>query len=322
MKNKLTTTSPKKITLRQILLALSCFLFAGCVFSQSNPSDWQKRNLQGQVKLIREKSHSVAYDTQGNLTRIEKRYAIEYEFSQQGMIINWADMYQDGMVSWFYNVSFDSLKNQKIVTSKMNENFVINRVIYVYDEFQREAYWYMENSIEDVIYRLQHHYDKKGRCIKSESIRGFPDSVYVERYSAYQYDRKGNRLSELRFSGNGELLQKIIYAYDKFGNLTSETTYDERGVQIKKLAQFYNEENLLSQLLSYNKDGSVQFRKVFNYGTSSHLSGYFIYDHKDSLTEYMVYRFEFDDRKNWIKRTEFINDVPTEEIEREIFYFD
>lgn len=104
----------------------------------------------------------------------------------------------------------------------------------------------------------------------------------------YEYDEKGNKTKEIICDFDGGLICTITYVFDEKGNKTERSVYDSKGNLERKYTYRYEEQG---KELSDNK------RNIF-------------------------YRYNYDQKGNWIEKIEYKNDVPKVIIEREIEYYD
>ena len=94
----------------------------------------------------------------------------------------------------------------------------------------------------------------------------------------------------------GDLRTKDISKYDEDGNMNENTYYNADGELIWKNNYQYDEDGNRTESTSYNADGELNW----NY----------------------KYQYEYDKIKNWIVRTEYIDDILESIIEREIEYYE
>lgn len=131
-------------------------------------------------------------------------------------------------------------------------------------------------------------FDKKGRVLSTCQFN--PDSSsYKKNY--YTYDRKGNKISELRYNSKREdlptqweyqydvlgnmlvsiksdasgILQKTIYTYNNQGDKVLETVLNKEGTTIKKVEFQYDQTGMLIERKTYDADGHCTEDKRMNY---------------------------------------------------------
>jgi len=117
-------------------------------------------------------------------------------------------------------------------------------------------------------------------------------SLYLK--TTFKNDGNGNKTEEIWFTADGSLLSKDIYKYDGLGNKTEQSSYDD---------------GILDTRYTY---------KVDENGNDIERNGY---DASGNLVSKNIYQYEYDKKRNWIKRIDFENDIPQLFIEREIEYY-
>ncbi|MBI3133718.1 MAG: hypothetical protein HYZ14_03495 [Bacteroidetes bacterium] len=293
------------------------FLFSG--FSQT---DREEQNFQGAVKLVREKEYEVQFDTQQQLARIKMNHAVEFEFNETGNLINWADFYQNEMLSWYYHVDYAEDVLQKIETSYMNENFILSVSVFQYDAEGRELSWSMKNGSNETIYLWQHTYSKKGFRVRSESYRGSPDSLVVDRYYVYKNDKKGHRISEHWYTADGQCRKLIVNTFDKRGNVVKAWHYDGENNLTGKWIQAYNEKNQLVDVRHFKSETVMDSRSEYRYDDYGNELEIKVYNAADSLAATWRNTYQYDSLHNWTEKIRYYNDQPLTQTEREVFYFE
>lgn len=107
---------------------------------------------------------------------------------------------------------------------------------------------------------------------------------------AYKHDAQGNVIEVTRFKLEEVIDSKEVYSFDEYDNLSSSTYY-KKGELIAKNNYNYNAEGDFTEL-NYSDDS------VFSY------------------------KYNYDEKGNWIKQIVFENENPSGVLTREIEYFD
>ena len=93
----------------------------------------------------------------------------------------------------------------------------------------------------------------------------------------YQYDRYGNRVKEINYNKNGEIIEKRIWKYDKQGNVVEEIRdtndsylhfvyrYNDKGQRIKWRTKNKSGYNIKGADYRYWDNGNLKYRKRINY---------------------------------------------------------
>jgi len=93
----------------------------------------------------------------------------------------------------------------------------------------------------------------------------------------YQYDRYGNRVKEINYNENGEIIEERIWKYDKQGNVLEEIRdtndsylrfvyrYNDKGQRIKWRTKNKSGYNIKGADYRYWDNGNLKYRKRINY---------------------------------------------------------
>src|SRR5262249_8253757 len=150
------------------------------------------------------------------------------------------------------------------------------------------------NLVREIIGRYHYLYsqDSKGNRLEKRNpniIMGgspeptdFNNQVKAEDGSLFykwipKYDAQGNRIEELIYLGDRELLRKYTYTYDSNGRRIEGKLYNSKGSLTHKWVYNYEANGRIKELVEYEYGGSVASKRSYNY--------------------------EFDSVGNWIKAT-------------------
>ncbi|WP_157730166.1 hypothetical protein [Tenacibaculum jejuense] len=186
----------------------------------------------------------------------------------------------------------------KIVEEYLYEfDGVGSRFVPKYDEkgYKTEMFCYSTQS-NKLVYKWLYTYDDNGNKIKDE-IYNSGNQVILER--DFKYDQKGNKIESIeKYKYNPEgVVKKKTFEYNDNNENSKTTTYDPFG---KKIKNFYT--------FVYDKDGNKIEENIHN--------------SNGKLTSKWIYKYEFDNQGNWIKKTEFDQGLfPKNIIERTYKYY-
>ena len=121
-----------------------------------------------------------------------------------------------------------------------------------------------------------------------------PDGSISNRDSSI-YDDNGNLIKKINYGPNVRLNRYYLYKYDNEGNQIEENYFDKEGI-------LYNHSTY-----KYDEKGNV-------------IWGFYEISAKDSRI--IIYKYEFDEKDNWIKKEGFEDEIPTSILERKIEYYD
>lgn len=129
-------------------------------------------------------------------------------------------------------------------------------------------------------------YDDKGNLIEKDN---YDSDGKLTSKTKYKYDDKGNEIERNIYKPNGSLDSKWTFKYDDRGNTIEENIYNSNGSLNSKITYRYNDKNIIEE--AYN------------------------------WTSKETYKYECDDKGNWIKRISYTNNQPNIITKRTIEYY-
>ncbi len=161
-------------------------------------------------------------------------------------------------------------------------------------------------------------YDEEGNCIGSTNTiseceeRGY---FYVPTKRVFKLDERGNKIKELRYNGNGILLEWSEYIYDDITNEMKELSYRSGGnLESTCLLKYDTNGNMVESLgITYFNKGDTLIRKnSWNYVRTYNEKGYITHEKEkwgnkwDKSVEYI-----YDEKGNLAEKNERGNDYYT-----------
>lgn len=158
-------------------------------------------------------------------------------------------------------------------------------------------------------------YDEEGNCIGSTNTiseceeRGY---FYVPTKRVFKLDERGNKIKELRYNGNGILLEWSEYIYDDITNEMKELSYRSGGnLESTCLLKYDTNGNMVESLgITYFNNGDTLIRKnSWNYVRTYNEKGYITHEKEkwgnkwDKSVEYI-----YDEKGNLVEKNEREND--------------
>ena len=183
----------------------------------------------------------------------------------------------DGEVKYtcFYNAKGNVIQQASLDSAKM---LVVDRQ-WFYDDSSRLIEEHVYTSYGDTARRIRYFYNDLGQLVKKESIA----SGTVNDLCTYEYDDKGNKITETQHSGT-KRNSLTRFTYNADGRLSGENkvndligkeetvnyTYNPQGQLIEKKIRFHYFNTTITVKYSYNEAGKLikQFEKSSN-GVSS-----------------------------------------------------
>lgn len=308
-----------KINIHSIAVSLLGLLLltTGCSNPKGKPktNDLQNMKLNGPVKSIIEKEY-LAVDKFGEVLKGDIEGHEQQNFSKNGFRTE--------------ELSFGP------------NDFVARRTIYNEKGERKESYDYAEDrSIEE---KTEFVYNDDGLIVKENC---FNSEGKIIRAVILKYNEAGEEVERSTYDENGNLDRKEVTNYNENGKIAEKKTYKSDGSLESRFTCDYNQKGDMT-FKYYNEDGELTLENNYIYDengntvqensastgaylnyTSKQLISYDDFGEVIKRTSYVngdlksetTYEFEFDQNKNWVKKTEFENRIPQEIIEREIQYY-
>ncbi len=301
----------KYMFLGVIYLLISLILISSCSSgggSTKPANDWEKLNLKGKVKSIKESSNKVEVKF-GEFIKGEKSlnvgdYFVSYrEFNKQGNLVE--EHYADSDFELIEKKHYSYDDNGEVRSIEKKGVYAKSHSIenYLYDETNKlkvRKSEYPNYSFEDID---SLYYNSDGLCIAENSYRTNAEgSISLSSKKVNSYDQNNNLVESKTYYSNGEL------AFDE------KNTY-ERGVLIKH--KFIFDDELTT--LSYDQNHLPLSRKEYRIRNKK------LKLDEDNLVlkNQWIYKYELDDQENWIKQYHYEENAenPAYLVEREIEYY-
>ena len=244
------------------------------------------------------RSVSISYIIDSSLTDIRMNYLF------RGQRYN-------GRFIWRYdnnrnNIEFIAYVNDSIFLKELAKYNEKNQLI----EFKR----YFDDG--KLGHKTSYSYDKNGNEI---------EYAYQSNYSLSKtkkiYNTSNQLIEEQNFDEDDKLKRSYTYKYNINGKLIEENESNE-GKFVKKEATTYNTKGDKTSITNYDSKGVILNNETFIYNSEDALIEQ-VYTNKTSKT---VASYEYDQKGNWTKKTEYTvsppNGLPSEYsiIERKITY--
>lgn len=232
-----------------------------------------------------------------------------------------------------YNVKLDFLANKRVFIFGDNGNIV-----------EKNEYYSDGSLTEKKVYL----YDKQNniKCIKT-----FDSDLNLKDSSDYKYDNKGNILEKKLYGifenttwYTNQLGEKIentyrreyrknkVFKTDKLGNIIEYSELDEDSTLSSRAVSIENKkektvEKLFFALDLFGKEEIQTRKQIFTFDDKGNIIKVHNYENKpyyctECVVENVItYKYDFDNKDNWIKRIEYSDGKPEKIVIREIEYF-
>jgi hypothetical protein len=275
-------------------------LFGILVVSCSNKTslkkttnDWSRQNLKGKVKSLTLYWYNNI-DSLGQITKNSEKYVLHYFlFDKNGYVIK--DVTNFDMTGRQYE--YDT-KGNLIVETTYDNNFMM------------------------MLYKMTYNYDNNGKLIGGALFAktgGTPENTYN-----YKYDLNGILIEEDCFDDKGRLSHKNKYKNDTKGNQIEDIKFDSDSVSVFKNIYKYDSIDEKIEYYQYDSKDSLVIKEIYIYDRDKNIleeKNYNVYNSPDKRNLYHIYKYDFDKTGNWIKRIDYINNIPKYIKVRELEYY-
>ena len=260
-------------------------LLAGTVaFGQNKKTGWDAAKLKGKVKTYRILDYR--FDEQGKPFRGNSELLTE--FNPKGRATK-MQVNNNGMLMSYHDTYNDQGYLIESV-SKDEENKTLSTNLYEYDAQGNRIRHDLLTDKGDIFMSTFSKYNDKQQLIeKSNCVGGVCDEKTV-----FTYDDKGFLIREDKYKKDS-LTSKTLYKNDEKGNPLERLTYDATDKLVKKVTSTYDKEGNETENVVYKEDGTIAQKKNYTY--------------------------QYDKKKNWIKKTESENGEPYLIIEQKFEYY-
>lgn len=201
------------------------------------------------------------------------------------------------------------------VTKYNAQDILQDRTAFIYDENGnvKEEDSYLKT--ESIQFKNIYEYDENGNVT---SISRYNKDGGIEYITNSKYD--GDKLiSKETIDGDKKLGRVQKFTYDNKGNLIIECLKDgDEGIEHVTEYHYDNNGNKLGMVVK--QDGNIVYKAGYSYDDHNSMTEFNVADDKNAVKDSKFYRYEYDDKGNWTKKTISINGVETFVVERIITY--
>lgn len=259
------------------------------------------------------------YDSKGNITR-------ETEYDSAGRLTYDISYCYNEMGNLVEKIEKDSKDIKYRETYLYGKNGVINEYHYYnslvpQNNYKRiYDYDYLGNLIEIK------KYDFDGNKISQQNYEYDQKRNVIEEHDngirrTFKYDDKGNRIESLEsIVGEETLLEKVTRKYDDRGYLIGIIGLDMTGLH-QRFFSYDDQGNTIEMKYSDRESG---VKSTFKYDEMRNLIEENFYRglKLDKLVEKVSYKYDYDNKGNWIMKIKFFDGKPKYYIERVYEYYD
>ncbi|MDT7043269.1 hypothetical protein [Candidatus Nitronereus thalassa] len=203
--------------------------------------------------------------------------------------------------------------------------------IWEYDQMGKEMQVRSGGEHEGVLISsitAMNFFDDQGRKIRQTRSWDKDPPVQYDQETLYGFDDQGNQSVEAEYGADGSFIYLNFREFDKQGNCIQayeykadgpmnvsvervEYQYDAQGQTLKKMIwrddetkdiHQYNEKGQVIKTLAYSADGQFSGKTEYDYDVYGNDLGSRTIDSKGNLTSRTTFTYEYDAKKNWVKR--------------------
>lgn len=216
-----------------------------------------------------------------------------------------------GNVKSITEVEDDIKKDSVIHTSEAYPQYITLLKFNEKGNLTKMSFYHSKNILaSETLYK----YNDKGYLIEEEH-HNYDFFFPVSSKHIPKYDDKGNLIEKDNYDSDGKLTSKTKYKYDGKGNEIERNIYKPDGsLDSKWTFKYDNKGNTIEENV-YNSNGSLNSKITYRYNDKNIIEE--AYNGRNKET----YKYEHDDKGNWIKRISYVNNQPNIITKRTIEYY-
>ncbi len=198
-----------------------------------------------------------------------------------------------------------------------------SKTIYKHDKDDNHIETISYNHDGSVNYRTSKTYNKDGKSLEDISYNS--DDTIKERH-VYTYDKNGNYSSLIYYNGDESIKSSVDYKCDEHGNIIEQKSknFEKGGEKYDSWhTNKYNKQGKCIEQVDFNMDGTEKKKSTYKYDSEGNFIRDKVFEKYDPFKKAAgeTEETEFDKEGNWIKKTTFLNKIPTNIYIREVNYF-
>ena len=282
--------------MKYLIGLLSVFLLLSCSLEYKPEKDLSLYELRGKINHC-SIYHFKAYVEEGNIRKGERDLSGDQDktitFNKNGFITQ----------VYFYGHS-DSLDTK------------VSRELDIKGNCLKEIKY---NAYEKQIGEWSMTYDNRGRQITKGRVL---NDGQIFNYAFLHYDDKDRLISRKDFLYlDSQLYDSLVWKYDKKGRQIIEEKYGYYGKTSTTKLSYIGRSELADSLYIYDSIGDLRNIIQIDYNKHNHMIKATQYDADTSIIANVKIDYEYDSKKNWIKKTQFLNEKVQQIVERRIIYY-
>ena len=197
-----------------------------------------------------------------------------------------------------------------------NQGIITDKTEYLYDKDNSIMAENLYLNKETVQYRNTFEYDADKR--KIAETRTDPNGKMVSK-TTWEYEN-GRLSTKIDFNENNEIEYSEKFEYDAKGNLVRHTSFSKIDGEMRNEYVYDAKNNKTAW--SIQKGDKTEMRAVYTYDKAGLQTSYSISNGEGRVMDARAYKYEYDKKGNWTKKTVMINKQPMFITERKITYYE
>ena len=195
------------------------------------------------------------------------------------------------------------------------QDFWTGDVVVVFVEIVRDVY----NSFGKIQMKYMYVYDDRGSKTAYNSY-----TPTGKLHDTYQYlnDDKGRMIQELWIKSDKTFGLKYTFEYDAKGQVTKTCQYTKDANTLDNCTAYkYDKSGNIVELEVFKSNGDLKRKQVIKYDNKGNEINVRNFDENGNFVDERNYKYQYDEKGNWVERIEYVNDFPKVLIEREFIYY-
>lgn len=303
---------------------LIIILLSGWTNLSKERNDLDTLKLKGRVKSLRETSYKVTEESK-RIVKGEQERQKSYEndsyviFNEKGYKTEVTNFNQFGKVESHIIYSYDERGNniESITYNSMEEP--INKVVNVYDENGKTTECYVYGKSGALSTKFAFKYDEKGREI-SNRIEPYNSRLKAWELT-YKYNDNGNVVEQCNINPLGIDTAKFDFVYDNKSRVVQRIAYSADNGNGKKTSFKYDRRGNAIEESECKFNGKLIRRFTYRFDKLGNTIKFSAEDSTERFYIEETYQYQYDKKRNWIKKIIFEKEIPKFIEEREIKYY-
>jgi len=246
-------------------------LFGGLLLAQS--SDYEKDKLKNNPKLV-EESFTKAVIRANIIEDYVQEFHTKKTYNQAGNITQIESFGENGDLNYTEYYTYDDAKIIKIEAKNPNEDFVIIRDF----EYNENGYVVTKSENDIVVQQTTYVLNQDQKIVSEKEVNFLDENLVSERVNEYANNQLNK--TEVKYNNGG---YTVNFKYNTENLPVEETVVDLNKKLVSKKIRVYDQHQNITEENNFDSFGKLKTNNRVKY--------------------------EYDDKGNWIIRTQFANNL-------------